>query len=191
MAQQKYKRKIYIIDPGFQYRMIRKSCLVGVAIILMSLFFLAMVHHLYGDVQMMMVTQPNPFISDSTSTTLPPPEPDSLLNLLWPVMAVSVGITLLFLFFYVTIETHRMAGPIFRIRKVLHEMAEGDISGEVHLRKKDEFKHLAKDVDHLKISLRTKIKQMLDIAGKANNYDASYQKNMARITEILSGFKID
>ncbi|MGD9160903.1 MAG: hypothetical protein PVG39_20970 [Desulfobacteraceae bacterium] len=79
--------------------MIYKSYIVGVAIIVMSLFFLAMVHHLYGDVQLMQVTQPNPFASTPASTT-PPPEPSSLLDLLWPVMAVSVGITLLFLFFY-------------------------------------------------------------------------------------------
>ena len=177
MAQQKYKRKIYIIDPDFQYRMIRKSCLVGVAIIAMSLFFLAMVHHLYGDVQLTMVTQPNPFAPAPASIS-PPPEPTSLLNLLWPVMAVSVGITLLFLFFYVTIASHRMAGPIFRICRVLQEMAEGDISGEVRLRKKDEFKQLAKEVDNLKISLRTKVKQMLDITRNADNGDVSCRKNM-------------
>lgn len=190
MSEQKYKRRIYIIDPDFQYRMIRNSCLVGVAIIVMSLFFLAIVNHLYGDVEVMMVMQPDPFASDPALSS-PPTEPASLLDLLWPVLAVSVGITLVFLFFYTTITSHRMAGPIFRIRRELHKMAEGDISGEVRLRKKDEFKHLAKEVDHLKISLREKVKQMLDITKNADNSDGSCGKNMARIEEILSGFIIE
>ena len=189
MAQQKYKRKIYIIDPDFQYRMIRKSCIVGVAIIAMSLFFLVMVNHLYGDVQLTMITQPDPFAPAPTSIS-PPQEPTSLLKLLWPVMAVSVGITLVFLFFSVTIASHRIAGPIFRIQRILHEMAGGDISGEVRLRKKDEFKHLAKEVDNLKVSLRTKVKQMLDITRNADD-NSSCRKNIVRIEEILSDFKID
>lgn len=187
MKQQKYKRRIYIIDPDFQYRMIRNSCLVGTAIIIMSLLFLVIVHHLYGDVQMMIITQPDPFSSAPISAP-PPPEPTSLFNLLWPVMAVSVGITLVFLFFYVTIASHRMAGPVFRIRRVLREMAEGDISGEVRLRKKDEFKHLAEEVDNLKSVLREKVKKMMDIMKNPEN---DHNKKMDRIEDILSGFKTE
>ena len=189
MAEQKFKRSIYIIDPSFQYRMILRSCIVGVAVIIMSLCFLAMVHHLYGDVQLTMVMQPDPF--KTGPKTILPPEPSTLLDLIWPVMAVSVGITLLFLFFYVTIASHRMAGPIFRIRKVLNEMAGGDLRGEVRLRKKDEFKNLAKEVDLLKVSLRTKVKEMRDIAQNCDGEDTVYKKGMDRIAEILSDFKID
>ncbi len=189
MAQQKYKRKIYIIDPDFQYRMIRKSCLVGAAIIIMSLFFLAMVHHLYGDIQLTPLKMPNPFDTDPRAIA-PQSGPTSLLSLLWPVMAVSVGITLVFLFFYVTIVTHRMAGPIFRLRRVIREMAEGDISGEVRLRKKDEFKHLAKEVDNLKVSLREKFKQIQALT-ESHDDKAECRKNLERIGEIISGFKMD
>ena len=190
MAKKKYKRRIYIIDPGFQYRMIFKSCLVGVVIIVMSLFFLAMVHHLHGDVEVTMLTQPDPFAPDPTSLSSPP-QPTSLLSLLWPTMAASVGIMLLFLFFYVMIASHRMAGPIFRLRRIIREMSEGDISGEVRLRKKDEFKHLAKEVDNLKVSLRAKVKQLQDLTGNVDIDDATCRKNMARAGEILSGFKIE
>ena len=185
MAKQKYKRRIYIIDPVFQYRMIFKSCLIGVVIIVMSLFFLAVVNHLYGDVEVTMLTQPNPFASDPTSASSEP-QPTSLLSLLWPVMAVSVGTTLVFLFFFVMIASHRMAGPIFRIRRILRDMSDGDISGEVRLRKKDEFKHLAEEVDNLKVSLRAKVGQMLDITKNPDIDDDGCRK---KIAEILSGFK--
>ena len=190
MAQQKYKRKIYIIDPDFQYRMIRKSCLVGVAIIFMSLIFLAVVHHLYGNIEFSPLKMPNPFDTDPKAIA-PQSGPTSLLSMLWPVMAVSVGITLVFLFFYVTIVTHRMAGPIFRIRRVIREMADGDISGEIRLRDKDEFKHLAKEVNNLKASLREKVIKLNELVKSTQGNNAACQKNISRIEEILSGFKID
>lgn len=45
--------------------------------------------------------------------------------------------------------SHRIAGPIFRIRGALEEMAEGRIPRKITLRKRDEFKELAETVNSL------------------------------------------
>ena len=190
MSQKKYKRKSYIIDPEFQNRMIRRLCFLGIAIIASSLLFLTVVHHLYGDVQLI-VTQPDPFKS-ATMFTSTPVEPSSLFNLLWPVMAICVGITLVFLFFFGIIMSHRMAGPIYRIRMILQEMTGGNLRGDVRLRKKDEFKHLANDLNDLKTSLRKTVQQMSEIVKSlALIEDHNRQTEMAQLSDILSRFKLD
>jgi signal transduction histidine kinase len=45
--------------------------------------------------------------------------------------------------------THRIAGPIFKIRKTLRLIGEGETSERIHLRKRDEYKDLADEMNSL------------------------------------------
>jgi len=62
MGTRKFKRRQYIVDPDFQYRLIRKIAVLAGLIIVMSLSFLVLVHYLYGDIQLELI-QPDPFES--------------------------------------------------------------------------------------------------------------------------------
>lgn len=62
-----------------------------------------------------------------------------------------IGIFVLFLFilvFYLEIKfLHRVAGPLYRIEKILNEIAEGKEIEPIKLRKKDFYKSLAEAVN--------------------------------------------
>ena len=45
--------------------------------------------------------------------------------------------------------SHRIAGPIYKIKTVIDKMAKGDLPPSVVLRKNDEFKELAESVNNL------------------------------------------
>jgi hypothetical protein len=49
--------------------------------------------------------------------------------------------------------SHRIAGPLFRIRKCIDLFAEGKDSGPVHLRKRDQYKDLAESLETLRNTL--------------------------------------
>ncbi|MBI1869768.1 MAG: hypothetical protein HYS07_01085 [Chlamydiae bacterium] len=45
--------------------------------------------------------------------------------------------------------THRLAGPVFRMKTVLDRVIQGDYSPRIHLRKKDHLKELAEKLNIL------------------------------------------
>jgi methyl-accepting chemotaxis protein len=115
----------------------------------------------------------------------------SLLYLLWPVLAICLAGTIIFTFFFSLIVSHRMAGPVFRMRNLLKEMARGDLSRPVsNLRKKDEFKHLFADINEVNEYLRLQIKE-LQLACREFGEDGTQEQHLKRIKKIASSFKTE
>ncbi|MBN2124598.1 MAG: methyl-accepting chemotaxis protein [Deltaproteobacteria bacterium] len=188
MSKRPYKRRQYIVDPEFQYAFIRKVSLLAVLMVVMSLSFLALVYYLYGDIRIEIV-QPDPFASTDSLKVMK--ETRGLLDLLWPVLALCLLATLAVTFFFGVLVSHRMAGPIFRIRRVLREMAAGDLRGEVRLRKKDSFKNLAAEISELKKTLRGRIQEMEHLLEALDPLEEPRQQEAIReIRALLSGFQV-
>jgi methyl-accepting chemotaxis protein len=187
MNQKQYKSRIFIVDPEFQYGLIRKIAIIGVLIILMSLSFMATVQQLYGDVQIA-VAQPNPFAVSENISTLP--EQISIFKLLWPVLLICLIVTLAIIFIFGLIISHRMAGPIFRMRFVIEQMAHGDLGNKIRLRKKDDFKSLAATINNLNKSWQMQIKEIKELCQKLEAGDDERQKKIQdQLNEILYTFK--
>ncbi len=190
MGKRKYKRRQYIIDSRFQYSLISKFAILTASIVIGSLSFLVLVYYNYGDIQVS-IEQPIPFgladsLVDNTDMAT-----YTLMNLLWPVLSICLLGTTIFTFFYSVIISHRMAGPVFRMRKLLEEMAQGDLRCPVSsLRKKDEFKHLFADINNVKEHWRVQI-QKLQLACHALDKDESQEQHLKRIKEIASSFKTE
>lgn len=53
--------------------------------------------------------------------------------------------------------THRIAGPLFKMERSIKNMGEGDISSKIYLRKKDEGKELAYQINQFNSNLSRKI----------------------------------
>lgn len=54
------------------------------------------------------------------------------------------------------IYSHRIAGPLIRLKKSIDMFCEGKITAAIHLRKDDEFKELADSVEKLRLVLESK-----------------------------------
>ena len=187
MQARTYKRRQYIIDPDFQYGFIKKTFIFSILMILMSLCFLCLIYILYGDVQFSLY-QPDPFDFPGGVDTLSGQR--TLLNLIWPVLGVCLGTALVVAIFFGILISHRMAGPIFRIRRNLGEMAAGDLRGDVRLRKKDDFKPLAESVNRVKKSWRGYLEEMqrICITQETGDTDAKI-KHVKELRDILNMFQ--
>ena len=187
MPQQKFKRRQYIVDPGFQYGLIRKIAMLAGLMVAMSFAFLALVHYLYGDIQLELI-QPDPFgMSEGVKTV---EETKTLTGLLWPVLAACLFVTLVVAFLYGLCISHRMAGPVFRLRRILTEMAEGELRGDVRIRKKDNFHPLADKINDLKTMLRTSFGELQHLCREIETVDPDRQKEQVReMRNVLSKFK--
>ncbi len=190
MGKKKYKRRQYIVDSQFQYSLIRKFAILTASIVIGSLSFLVLVYYRYGDVQVS-IDQPIPLGLPESLVENGGMVTYTLMNLLWPVLSICLFGTTIFTFFYSVIISHRMAGPVFRMRKLLGEMAKGDLSSPVsRLRKKDEFKHLFADINDVKERWRLQI-QELQVACRELDEDISQELHLKRIKEIASSFQTE
>jgi HAMP domain-containing protein len=78
--------------------------------------------------------------------------PTLILSSLVAIILISLATVAVFL-----LITHRIAGPLHRLETDLAEIAKGDLTKDIHLRKKDEFKILAAIINSLLRNLRNPI----------------------------------
>jgi len=184
----KWKRKKYIVDRDFQYTFIRKIAILTLFIIIGSLFTLVSVYHYYGDVRVE-IAQPLPSLLSDSVKAINDFQSYSIFDLFWPVLTACVVVTLLFTIVYGVIISHRMAGPIYRMRQILAKMAKYDLSGpSENTRRKDEFKSLLADLNNLKEQLRRPILELQTLCQEMDA-DTVQKQHVHRIHEIISQFK--
>ena len=163
-----------------------KFAILTALIVIGSLSFLVLVYHKYGDIQVSVVQpipfdQPDRFLGNDVVGTY------TLLDLLWPVLSICLVGTIIFTFFFSLIVSHRMAGPVYRMRQLLEEMAQGDLSRPVsRLRKKDEFKHLFSDINNVKEHWRLQIGELQCICREFGE-DGNQEKEVQLVSLQVMG----
>jgi methyl-accepting chemotaxis protein len=126
-----YVRKKYIINKDLQLRLLLKFLfsLFIISFIIVWNFYYAMWTTLVNDLQGIGITVLK------TSITI-------------RMVILSVCLILVFTTFSIFLS-HRIAGPIFKIKSVIDQIASGKTPQKFYLRKHDEFKELAESVNNL------------------------------------------
>lgn len=63
------------------------------------------------------------------------------------------------IFIFAIYISHRIAGPIYRIKSIIHDIGEGKIDTPIYLRKTDELHDLAEELNKMQENLKSKLKQ--------------------------------
>jgi methyl-accepting chemotaxis protein len=82
----------------------------------------------------------------------------------WPPLAFAFVLLVV----HSVLVSHRIAGPLFRIRAVLESVGGGDLSGKITLRKNDYLKTDADTVNTMIDSLREKIDRLQNHSSEAS-----------------------
>lgn len=135
-------RKIYWIMPDFQKRFLfRHMLLVGgsvlaTAVIVITFF---MWQDLHMQARFFMVTDQvgqDPVVLSRWQIILPP-------------VILAEAMALLFTSIAGLFYSHRLAGPVYRMKKTVEALHGGAHVDEIHLREKDEFQELAESINRL------------------------------------------
>ncbi len=97
-------------------------------------------------------------------------ETRELLNTGVIVAGIVTFVAVLIFGFWSMIDAHRIAGPMHRLRKILDEVAAGNLTHEIQFRKRDEFQDIAASTDALVDGYSdriAKIKSLADSIGVA------------------------
>ena len=146
---QKHRRQ-YLIEPSFQIKFIVKFCVVviiGSLLIGGSVFFL---------------TRNSTTVAIENTKVLVKPTSDFIL----PSLLIAILIVSAFTAFGVLIlslhTSHKIAGPIFRLRKEIYLMQKGDMTQDFSIRDKDQLQILAYSLSCMTSTFCAKHKALKD-----------------------------
>jgi methyl-accepting chemotaxis protein len=127
-----------------------------------------------------------------------------LQKVVWPAVVILFGL----LFVATVIFTHRIAGPLYRLRNVLKVVGEGNLTVRASIRKYDYLHQEVDCINEMIDSLRTKVRDieaqyreaqasMLELNSAAQNSDAQdtarqiqrLHEQMERLGERLGQFR--
>jgi methyl-accepting chemotaxis protein len=160
-------------------------------IMAVSLLLLAVVYYEYGDVTVGLM-QPAPFAS-SDGGNMVVSTGHSLFRLLTPVLILCPLGAVFVTFVYGLFMSHRMAGPVHRMQRTLMLMAQGDLTDEIRLRKKDAFKPMAESINELSERWRKSIQELKALCSELTpiTHDKVQRQYLGRFHEILESFNTE
>lgn len=178
------QRRQFIVDRRFQYGLIVKSVVLVSVVLIVSLILLAFIYNKLIDVALPVSVETGEVLSFGTTQLI------KLSDLIWPVMVVillSVIISSIVVYFLGVLFTHRMAGPVYRLRSDIAEMTEGTLEKKVVFREKDYFQLLAADIDCLRQQWHGAVTELKEIQQKLHDAGDGEKKDLLdRFDLILS-----
>mgnify|MGYP001826184267 CR=1 FL=1 len=136
-----YRRKQYLIDPRGQ--LLATAKVAGVVFILLALVNL--VYYLWTDIETRAIVASNPRLAAEMA------EIDLQTTLVFATISIVV---LVFVVIRTIMLTHRTAGAAFNLERCLGNVAWGDYSTELRVRRKDNLRQLQEPFNRMMESLR-------------------------------------
>ncbi len=180
MSSARRQRKVYIVDKPFQLGFIKKISILAFIFVVFSLVAFALTYHIYGEVAAPGI---DPLYDSSKDIMDALSQQRTAFDILWPVMVVCLCAILLITFMYGVILSHRMAGPLYRLKQELKQLAAGAPGPDIALREGDEFESLYEEVNGVKRQYR----EMVDCIHRAMNELDDNNPQVAR-NELASLF---
>jgi methyl-accepting chemotaxis protein len=175
------QRRQLVVDPKFQYGLIIKFVILVTIILIASLALLAFVYTRFANIALPVSVETGGVVSFGATQFI------NLSELIWPVMLFSAIISGVAICIFGLYFSHKMAGPVYRLRNDITEMTDGDLERKVSLREKDYFQLLATDINCLRQHWHDSILEMKTINKKLNDVANGEQKELLdRFNRILS-----
>lgn len=161
--QRPYRRRTVYIQKAFQRRFILKFCVIAVcAMVLASLLV-----YFFSKNTLTATYRYHHLALQRTGEAILPSLLITNLLVLLALLAATIAVTL-----YVS---HKIAGPLYRMRKSLEDIGSGDLSVSIKLRAHDEFVDFAETLNVTIENLRDRvfqIQQEIDgLKAKARRHD--------------------
>jgi len=139
-------RRQNVIDPKFQYGLTFRFVALETILLMFSLGLLAFLFHKFAALTLPVSVETGRIVSFGATQGLTLFEE---VKLVLVVMLLAVPLGSFVSYSFGVSLTHRVAGPVYRIRTYIGSMIHGDLDQKVSLRRNDYFHPLATDVDNL------------------------------------------
>lgn len=151
--EKNYKRHIYIINKQFQFKYI--FIILGITLITVFSVSFVTFYIIWSNVikEYLFIPEASKKLADIFIKTSE--------ILVVPVLILMVIFSLVGIFY-----SHRIAGPLYRVKKICDELAKGNLNQNVKFRKNDEFHDVAEALNKVINGLKMLIKEDREIIDK-------------------------
>ncbi|HNW39617.1 MAG TPA: hypothetical protein PKI44_04250 [Candidatus Omnitrophota bacterium] len=146
-VQTAFKRKVYLIDKEFQNKFILKFCLL---ILLVGFTTIATLYLLAMRSTTVAIVNSRVTICSTA---------DFLLPMLIQTVIVIVIISGIATFFVTLLFSHKIAGPLYRFKKAIESIKEGNLNSNFHLRDYDQLHSISDEMN----AMIDKTRQQVDL----------------------------
>ncbi len=190
MAVKSFKRRNFFIDKNFQTKFILKFSLV---VILASMVVGSLVYYLFRDSTTVVIQNTKVLVKPTSEFILPTMIDILLLVTVFSALIVSILSML---------ASHRISGPLFRLKKEIDLVESGIMGRSFNLRAKDQLQELAKSLTSMSSVLKQKhfdlqqrydkLKKFMEVSqDKLNDMQKQeLNKILAEMEEVLNYFKL-
>ena len=170
------RRKNYFIKKSFQTRFsLRFLTLIALeALLITGLFFYVAQGTLttgYSGTEL---------VIEKTSTFF-------YLSFVLIIMITAVGVGMAGMLVFI-LYSHRIAGPLFRFQRSLQDLSAGNLTGRIHLRRKDQLGDMAESINHTAESLDRQVGRLKKEIHACPKSGAS-PESVTRLKEMVDFFK--
>jgi len=171
-----HKRKIRLIKKDFQIQFIIKFCLIILAGVIISTALLIFL----SQGTLTSSFQNSRLVIQKTGLAIIPAVLYTNLITLCLISAITVFVTLFI--------SHKIAGPIYRFEKEMKNIALGNLSKKISLRKNDQIKEMAESLNLMAGSLHEKV---VEISNEVDHLQTSalHQKAPKTVTDEIQRLK--
>ena len=184
------KRRNYLVDRNFQVGFIFKF---GVTVIISSFAIGGLIFYL---------TRNSTTVAIENTQVIVKSTADFILPILVLTVVIVAFFSSLALSAMALIVSHRIVGPLYRLRKEVEMFKEGDFTKEFQVRNKDQLKDLAKSLGEMSSTLRKRHTELKRRSGqlqqflKERNYNIPFEDKerfsllLEGVDQVLGFFKV-
>jgi len=140
----KFRRKQYITDKGYQWRIALR--IISICFIYLILNLLIFNYLAYRKLEALQWKMHVPV--------------ETIGEIIKPYLLFSTGLsaafTIITLFIFIRYILKKTSGPIYGLKSYIDKAANGDLSTDLYLRKEDDFKDTANDLNMMVFTLRSR-----------------------------------
>jgi len=163
--EKRIKRRIYFIEKSFQAKFIMKFCgLIGLG----GILTIGLLYLWAKGATTVSIVNSRVVVTTAANFILP------LLIQTVIIVTILVAIATIAVTLFVS---HKIAGPLYRFKKIMEAMGEGDFLSQVKIRKGDQLQDLAKIFDNMIAKNRLKIKALKADLGVFNEKLSNISEN--------------
>jgi len=190
MSRIQSKRKQHFIDKSFQSKFILKFC----AIVIISSLLIGGLMFLLSQDSTTVAIENTQVVVKRTADFILPIMVGTLLIVTLFSAATMIVITLL--------TSHKIAGPLYRLKQEIDTLKDADLTRNFNIRAKDQLQALAKSLNDMSDSLRSKHRDLKNKCSVLITYlknkdfriqpeqKEEFSKMLQEIEEVLNYFKV-
>lgn len=177
------RRKTYFVKKDFQTRLIIKAVIMASISAILTTIIILLLYWWKSQGGVYYYTRANIDNPVERQTI------GSVLNIVLPGLVVACIISIILTVVLGIFLSHRLAGPLYRLKKHMGFVGDGDLSLNIKFRPKDELKDIADSFNDMLDGLSSRLSNIKNISKEISAYIENNENDKEKLKKLISSLQ--